>query len=98
MIQTVDPILPKVRNPIITAMAQESPLTMRLMDIDLAQRVSRALDATGHRKLREIEVAVSDQVVTLMGQVPSYYLKLAAQTAILNVPGTEHIINQLEVI
>ena len=67
-------------------------------DLHLAERVERALHATGYMLLRNIEVAVQARVVTLAGRVPSYYLKQVAQTAALSVPGIHRIQNDLEVV
>lgn len=67
-------------------------------DLHLARRVECALRATGYGALRYIEVAVQDRVAILKGRVPSYYLKQAAQTAALAVPGIHQIHNDLEVV
>jgi osmotically-inducible protein OsmY len=66
-------------------------------DIQLADRVTRALRQTGYSALRQIKVAIHRRAVRLSGQVSSYYLKQIAQTTALAVPGVQHIDNDLEV-
>lgn len=73
-------------------------LAQRLMDLDLAQRIERALCATGYGPLRRIEIVVRARLVILAGHVPSYHLKQIAQTAALTVPGASQVRNDLEVI
>jgi osmotically-inducible protein OsmY len=66
-------------------------------DFCLAERVERALCATGYGPLREVEVTVHARLVILGGRVPSYYLKQVAQAAALTVPGARHLRNDLDV-
>jgi osmotically-inducible protein OsmY len=66
-----------------------------LEDIRLAERVARALRATGHRPLRGIGVTVYARTVSLEGQVPSYYLKRLAQATVQTVPGVYQVCNNL---
>lgn len=72
--------------------------SQRLEDLRLAERIERALRATGHRSLRAVAVAVCARVVILGGRVPSYYLKQLAQATALAVPGAHHIRNDLHVV
>jgi osmotically-inducible protein OsmY len=72
-------------------------LTQSLEDLRLAERVERALRATGYGPLRGIEVTVHGRLVILGGRVPSYHLKQVAQTTALAVPGVHHARNDLEV-
>ena len=67
-------------------------------DFCLAERVERALRATGYGPLRGIEVSVDARLVILGGRVPSYYLKQVAQTTALAVPGVRHLRNDLDVV
>ena len=64
----------------------------------LAERVERALRATGCGPLRGVEVTVHAQLVILGGRVPSYYLKQVAQTTALAVLGARHLRNDLDVV
>jgi osmotically-inducible protein OsmY len=68
-----------------------------LEDIRLAERVVRALRATGHGPLRDIGVTVHARTVSLEGQVPSYFLKQLAQATASAVPGAHRVCNDLEV-
>ena len=66
-------------------------------DLCLAERVERALRATGYGPLRGIEVTVHARLVILGGRVPSYYLKQVAQTTALAVLGARQVRNDLDV-
>jgi osmotically-inducible protein OsmY len=66
-------------------------------DLRLAERVERALRATGYGPLRGIEVTVHARLVILGGRVPSYYLKQVAQTTALAVSGARQVRNELDV-
>jgi osmotically-inducible protein OsmY len=68
-----------------------------LEDLHLAERVERALSATGYAPLRGIAVTVQGRMVMLTGRVPSYYLKQLAQATALAVPGAKQVRNDLEV-
>jgi osmotically-inducible protein OsmY len=72
-------------------------LAQGLEDLRLAERVERALRATGYGPLRGIEVTVHARLVILAGRVPSYYLKQVAQTTALSVTGAQQVHNNLEV-
>ena len=72
--------------------------TQNLEDARLAERVARALRATGYGALRGVVISVSARVVMLLGRVPSYYLKQIAQATALAVPGAHQIHNGLEVV
>jgi osmotically-inducible protein OsmY len=75
-----------------------APLRQRSQeDLCLAERVGRALRATGYGPLRGIEVTVHARLVILSGRVPSYSLKQVAQTAALAVPGARQVRNDLDV-
>jgi osmotically-inducible protein OsmY len=67
-------------------------------DFFLAERVERALRASGYRALRDVDVTVHARLIILDGRVPSYYLKQVAQATALAVPGARHVHNGLDVI
>jgi osmotically-inducible protein OsmY len=69
-----------------------------LADLCLAERVERALRATGYPCLRAVEVAVCGRLVVLRGRVPSYYMKQLAQAAALDVEGVPELRNDVEVV
>jgi osmotically-inducible protein OsmY len=81
------------------SMAQSAALLRQQSqeDLCLAERVERALRATGYGPLRGIEVTVHARLVILGGRVPSYYLKQVAQTTALAVPGARQVRNDLDV-
>jgi osmotically-inducible protein OsmY len=66
-------------------------------DLCLAERIERALRATGYGPLRGIAVTVHARLVLLGGRVPSYYLKQVAQATALAVPGARQVRNDLDV-
>jgi osmotically-inducible protein OsmY len=66
-------------------------------DRHLAQRVERALHATGYGPLRGIAVSVQARLVILEGRVPSYHLKQVAQASVLSVAGVNQVRNDLRV-
>jgi osmotically-inducible protein OsmY len=72
-------------------------LAQTLEDLRLAERVERALRATGYMPLRGIEVTVHARLVILAGRVPSYSLKQVAQATALAVPGAQQVRNDLGV-
>jgi osmotically-inducible protein OsmY len=68
-----------------------------LEDFCLAERIERALCASGYGPLRDLGVAVHARLVILRGRVPTYYLKQLAQATALAVPGTYQVRNDLDV-
>jgi osmotically-inducible protein OsmY len=68
-----------------------------LDDLHLAERVERALRATGYGPLRSVDVTAHARLIILEGRIPSYYLKQIAQSIALTVQGVEHVKNDLEV-
>ena len=73
-------------------------LTQNLEDHRLAERVERALRATGHWALRMVRVSVNARVVSLGGRVSRFYLKQLAQATTLAIPGAHQIRNDLDVV
>ena len=73
-------------------------LTQSLEDHRLAERVERALRATGYGVLRTVRVAVNARVVILGGRISTYYLKQLAQATALAVPGVHQVRNDLDVV
>jgi len=76
----------------------------RLIEEELLQKPSlldEAFDAlrrTGYGQLRTIDLQYDDGTITLSGQVPRYFLKQAAQTAVRSVAGVLRINNELCVV
>jgi len=69
--------------------------------ISRRQRVDEAAEARLHRsqyvELRAVSCQFHEGVLTLRGQVPSYYLKQMAQSLVDSIPGVLQLDNQLEV-
>jgi osmotically-inducible protein OsmY len=72
-------------------------LMLSIEDLRMAERVEHALRATGHAPLNGIQVNVRATLVTLRGQLPTYYLKQIAQTTALAIPGVRRVNNKLTV-
>jgi osmotically-inducible protein OsmY len=73
-------------------------LAQSLLDLGLAERVERALRATGYPPLRAVEVSVCGQLVILQGRVPSYYMKQLAQAVAMGVAGVRELRNDVQVV
>jgi hypothetical protein len=67
-------------------------------DLFLAENVARALRATGHAPLRQVDVPARHGAITLLGRVPSYYLKQLAQERAGGVAGVVAVRNNLDVV
>ena len=102
MVQSAAPLIRPARehpNEEKDALQATAPLlTQSLEDHRLAERVERALRATGYGALRTVRVSVNARVVILGGRVSSYYLKQVAQATALAVPGAHQIRNGLDVV
>jgi len=72
-------------------------MTMKKADKNLRTHVLDELDWDPSIEADNIGVAVSEGVVTLSGEVPSYPQKRAAERAALRVEGVEGIANDLKV-
>ena len=59
--------------------------------------IQQALHLAGYGELRRVQVECDGESVTISGRVPTYYLKQLAQNIALDVPGIEHIRNELDV-
>jgi osmotically-inducible protein OsmY len=66
-------------------------------DRRLREHIERALLATGHRSLAAVSVAVRDRWVTLRGQLPRYYLRQLALTAVLTAPAVRGLRDEVTV-
>lgn len=74
-----------------------TPISPPPNSLAILEAAQRALSDSGYPALRVIDVTAHQEVVLLRGHVPSYYLKQAAQTAVLSVAGIRDIHNQLVV-
>lgn len=59
--------------------------------------VARELGRTGYQPLRRVDLRCESELVTLVGQVPSYFLKQLVQVVALSVSGVMQVKNQLRV-
>lgn len=69
-----------------------------IVEHPLIRTVRCALRETGYLELRNLDVTVSENGVTLNGHVPRYHLKQLAQSAATGVPGIGRLVNAVEVI
>src|ERR1051326_2891723 len=83
-------VLPRIRG--WATMTDEGSHDRRLLDC-----VTHALEQTGHHPLQQLALHCEMDLVTLIGQVPTYYLKQLAQVTVLSVPGVMQVDNQLQV-
>jgi osmotically-inducible protein OsmY len=63
----------------------------------LRDAVIAALRSSGYRHLRNLECRVRDDLVILMGILPSFYLKQVAQTIVMSVDQVREVRNVVEV-
>jgi osmotically-inducible protein OsmY len=63
----------------------------------LAECVQRSLRNARHQELRSVEVGVHEGLVTLKGNVETYYLKQLAQATAMQTAGVELVQNQIRV-
>src|ERR1700761_7038099 len=68
-----------------------------IADSDLREQVERALDWEPTVELQHIAVIVDEGVVTLTGDVDSYYEKWKAERTVEKVQGVKGIVNSLVV-
>lgn len=68
-----------------------------LTNVELQKKVLEALDFEPSLDESRIAVAVSDGIVTLTGQVPTYAQKLAAERVVKRIAGVKGIAMDLEV-
>lgn len=65
--------------------------------IDLEEKARICLQHSPYRAIRRVDCTISEGVLTLTGQVPTYHYKQLAQTAISQLPGVEQIVNSIDV-
>lgn len=67
------------------------------VDRALQEQAFRTLEATGYPAMRGVDCRVRDGVVDLRGEVPSFYFKQIAQSAVLSLRGVRSVRNHLRV-
>jgi osmotically-inducible protein OsmY len=65
---------------------------------EIVELVRTKLARSSYRWLRSLSCNVREGVLTLVGQVPTYYLKQMAQTVVRDVAGVEEINNEVQVV
>jgi osmotically-inducible protein OsmY len=64
----------------------------------VALRAEQRLAETPHRAaLRDVRCAFRSGVLVLRGQVPSYFLKQVAQSAMTGLEGVQRVVNRIDV-
>ncbi len=63
----------------------------------VAAQAEAQLRSSPYLPLRKLRCEYNEGVLTIRGQVPTFYLKQLAQTRIRQVPGVEEINNRVEV-
>jgi osmotically-inducible protein OsmY len=64
---------------------------------DVARQAARRLNDSAYQQLRGVRCDYHEGVLTLRGQVSSFYLKQVAQTVVRKLPGVEECVNRIEV-
>lgn len=70
---------------------------MKIADAEIARDVRAALIKNTRLDLTEMEVDVTDGVVTLTGEVPNFTQKRIAEFVAFSVPGVVDVLNELHV-
>lgn len=76
-----------------------SAANLQSRDLLIGELVKLELETSGYPVLGDLTVtAINERNVRIEGCVRSYYMKQMAQTIAIQVPGVEHIENDVEVI
>ena len=67
-------------------------------DFELQRRILNYLASRSYLSFRLIDVQVRDGIVTLTGQLTSFYEKQVAQESCRRVAGVRSIVNEIEVV
>ena len=66
--------------------------------VDPVARAERELGSNSYLALRRVRCQYLSGTLTLVGRLPSYYLKQMAQTAVSHLDGVARIDNRIEVL
>jgi osmotically-inducible protein OsmY len=69
-----------------------------ISDQAIAEEAQRRLRASGYVSLRSVKCKCRNNIVTLSGRLPSFYLKQLAQTEVLAVPFVAALVNNIDVL
>lgn len=75
----------------------EKSSSSELENFELAEAVSRTLEATGYPPLKWLDVSANDTGVTIQGFLPSYFFKQVTLATVLSVPGVHQLRDELEI-
>ena len=64
----------------------------------LEERAEQRLRCNSYLALKNITCEIEQGTLILRGQLPTYYLKQIASTAVADLDGVERVINQIEVV
>lgn len=67
-------------------------------DKRLAEKIDKAVRATGYLSLRGLNVIVVERLVVLRGKLPSYYMKQVVHAAVRAVLGVGEVRDELNVV
>jgi hypothetical protein len=65
---------------------------------DVAEHARRLLLETPYHVLRRVSCEYQAGELILRGELPTYFLKQMAQTAVANLPGVERVVNHIDVV
>ena len=67
-------------------------------DESLRAAATARLRASGYRLLGNLRCEVRGGVISVSGEVPTFYLKQVAQTAVAQVDGVQELVNLIDVV
>jgi hypothetical protein len=68
------------------------------MRLDVQEHARNLLLQTPYHVLRRVSCEYHAGELILRGELPSYFLKQMAQTAVANLPGVERVVNHIDVV
>lgn len=81
----------------MNAAAATRPTIATTREGDLRERIRREFFATGYPALRSIFVFVHEGLVTLRGNVPTWFEKQLAQAVVMRLDDVESLRNEIRV-
>jgi len=78
----------------------ELPTTSRLERIDLTKLARQLLERHPHfrGRLSDLQIQQRGRTLLLSGRLPTFYLKQLVQEAVRQLPGVQHIRNDIDVV
>jgi osmotically-inducible protein OsmY len=78
-------------------MAAETSAPGEIASSSPADRANQILCESPYHCIRRVRCSLADGILTLAGQVPSFYLKQLAQISVRRLEGVRQISNRIEV-